>query len=108
MAYAVYHSESFDKLLNKYPKEFQDWMEKIEDQLFENPYVGDSIRVPWLREKKHHKIRVYYLIYDDMKAVYLVAISEKKDQQRVINTLFLLLNNFGQEIKDILKNQKIT
>jgi len=101
----VFHSESFDKKLNKYPKEFHNWLEKIEDQLIENPYVGDPLKVPWFREKKHDKFRVYYLIYDNINSVYLIAIGEKKDQQRIINTVFLLLDNFEQEIKELVKNK---
>ena len=38
-----------------------------------------------------------------MKAVYMVGISEKKDQQKVINTIWLLLDNFRDEIMSILK-----
>ncbi len=75
---------------------------KIENQLVVNPYVGDHIRVSWCREKKFGKFRVYYLIYDNLDAVYLVAISDKKDQKAVINTIFLLLDNFQQEIKKLV------
>lgn len=108
MNYEVHHSETFDKQLKKYPKEFHDWLEKIEDQLTEKPlYVGDPLRVPWFREKKHDNFRVYYLIYENIKAVYLVAISDKKSQQKTINTIFLLLDNFEQEIKELLKNKTI-
>ncbi|MSR86366.1 hypothetical protein EXS74_03140 [Candidatus Woesearchaeota archaeon] len=103
MAYEVYHSETFDKQLKKFPKEFHIWLEKIEDQLLENPYVGDPLRVPWFREKKHDKFRVYYLIYDSLQVVFLVAISEKKDQKRTINTVFLLLDIFEREIKELIK-----
>lgn len=109
MVYEVYHSETFDKQLKKHQKEFHLWLEKIEKQLAERPmYVGDQLRVPWFREKKHDKFRVYYLIYEQVNVVYLVAISEKKDQQKTINTVFLLLDNFEQEIKELVRNNKIT
>src|SRR3989344_598341 len=101
MNYKVYRSGSFDRQLKKYPKEFLAWLDKIETQLASNPYVGDQLRVPWFREKKHDKFRVYYLIYDSIKSVYMVAISEKKDQQKTINTIFLLLDNFKKEIKEL-------
>ena len=57
----------------------------------------------WFREKKRGKFRIYYLIYEEMKSVYMVGISGKKDQQRVINTLWLLLDHFRDEITGILK-----
>ncbi len=107
MVYKVYHSKTFDKELKKYPKEFNDWLGKIENQLAEKPLnVGDQLRVPWFREKKHDKFRAYYLIYEELEAVYLIAISNKKDQQKTINTVFLLLDNFEQEIKELVKNDK--
>lgn len=101
MFYKVFHSVTFDKKLETCPKEFKEWLEKIEEQLLENPYVGDPLRVKWFREKKHHKFRIYYLIYDDLKAVYLVAISAKNDQQKMINTIWLLLDCFKEQIENI-------
>lgn len=103
MSYKVFRSETFDKQLKKYPKEFKDWLEKVEDQLAEKPlHVGDQLRVPWFREKKHTKFRVYYLVYENLNSAYLVAISDKKDQEKTINTIFLLLENFEEEIKKLL------
>ncbi|MEK6950250.1 MAG: hypothetical protein AABX13_00815 [Nanoarchaeota archaeon] len=40
-------------------------------------------------KKKKDKFRIYYLIYEEIKAVYLVGLSEKKDQQKIINTIWL-------------------
>ena len=40
MNYEIYHSATFDKELGRMQKDFKDWVEKIEDQLVENPYVG--------------------------------------------------------------------
>lgn len=104
--YKIFHSKTFDNKISKLSKEFSEWLDKIENQLVENPYVGDPIRVKWLREKKRDKFRVYYLIYEESKSVYMVAISEKKDQQKVINGIFLLLDQFKDEIEGMLKNAK--
>ena len=103
MVFVIFHSATFGKALNGFPNDFKLWVDKMEDQLVENPYVGDPIRVPWFREKKKDKYRIYYLIYDDIKAVYLVGISDKKDQQRVINTVWLLLDYFRDEIRNLAK-----
>ena len=103
MTYSIYHSHTFDQELAHFPSDFQKWVDKIEEQLKENPYVGDPLKVPWFREKKRGKFRIYYLIYDDIKAVYLVGISEKKDQQRMINTVLLLVDNFREEIRNLVK-----
>ena len=103
MSFSVFHSATFDKLLANFQNDFKILLDKIEDQLVINPYVGDPIKFPWFREKKYRKYRVYYLIYEDLKAVYLVNISEKKDQQRIINTILLLLDNLKEEIINLVK-----
>lgn len=102
MAFAVFHAKTFDHALEKFPNDFKTWLEKIEDQLQENPCVGDPIRVPWFREKKLGKYRVYCLIYDDIQTVYLVGISDKNDQQRVINTIWFLIDAFKHEIRKLV------
>ncbi len=99
--YAVYHSARFDKELEKFDKAFHEWLDKIEEQLAENPYVGDAVGIKWFREKRYKKYRVYYLIYEDLADVFMVAISEKKDQQRVINTIRVLLDFFRDELEQI-------
>ena len=88
--YKVYHSQKFDEELSKFDKDFYNRVDKIEDQLVENPYVGDPISVKWFREKRYGKYRIYYLIYEDIQAVFMVGISEKKDQQKIINTIKFL------------------
>ena len=45
MAYKVYHSSRFDRELSKFDKYFLDRLDKIENQLVENPYVGDPLNV---------------------------------------------------------------
>ena len=102
MEYQIYHSSRFDRELAKFDVEFQKRVDKIEDQLVENPYVGDPLNVKWFREKRADKYRIYYLIYDDLKAVFMVAISEKKDQQKVINTIRLLFDYFKEELEKLI------
>ncbi len=101
--FEVLHTRMFDKCLRKLPEELREWIDKVEGQLTSNPYVGDQLQAPWLREKKLGKFRVYYLIYDELSIVYLVAISEKKDQQRVINSIFYALDRYREEITRMKK-----
>ena len=54
--FAIFHSATFDKELEKFPDDFKEWVNKIEDQLVKNPYVGDPLRVSWFREKKRDSI----------------------------------------------------
>ena len=106
--YKVYHSERFDKDLAGFNKDFQERTDRIEDQLVENPYSGKPLGVKWFREKRYDKYRIYYLVYDNLKAVFMVAISEKKNQQRVINTIKLLLDFFKEELERLIDKDKFT
>ena len=103
-AYKVYRSKTFEDKLKDMPKSFKEWVEKIEYQLVSNPYSGKPLGVDWLREKKYEKFRVYYLVYDDFISVFMVNISEKKDQQKVINTIKLFLSVYKEELEELSKN----
>ena len=67
--------------------------------MVQNPYVGKPLGVRWFREKKLSKYRVHYLIYEDLKAVYIITLSGKKDQQKVINTIRHFLDKYKEEIE---------
>jgi len=79
MVYTVYTTESFDKETAKLPQNDKERIKKIFLQLKENPYVGDQLQYRYLREKRIKEKRIYYLVYDDLQAVLVVAISGKKD-----------------------------
>ena len=85
MAYAVYTTESLDKEVEKLPKDDQGIIQKIFLKIKENPYSSDQLRYKNLREKRIREKRVYFLVYDDLRAVLIVTISGKKDQQTTIN-----------------------
>ena len=106
MTFAVYHTSTFDKELEKMPKDFQEWVDKIEDQLVLNPYVGDQIRVRWCREKKKDKYRLYYLIYDDLKAVLVIAFGGKKAQQETIDETVKYFPEFRRYLENLLKSER--
>ena len=99
--FKVYRSARFDKELEKYGNYFKNRVDKIESELAGNPYSGKPLGVKWFREKRYGKFRIYYLVYEESKAVFMVAISSKKDQEKVINTVKLLLNFFGDELKKL-------
>lgn len=48
--YKVFHSSRFDRDLAKLDYNFQNRIDKIEDQLVENPYIGKPLSVNWFRE----------------------------------------------------------
>ena len=98
----MFRSEAFQEEVSKYDKSFQDRIDKIETKLMSNPKYGNPLGMSWFRESRFGNYRVYYLIYDDLQAVYMVAISGKKDQQKTINTIRLFLEFFREEIKKLV------
>ena len=106
--YKVYRSDRFDKELSKFETGFQSHVDKIEEQLRENPYLGKPLGVKLFREKRHGTYRIYYVVYEEYASVLMVAISGKKDQQKVINTVRLLLDFFKEELKSIVDKDKLT
>lgn len=104
--FKVFHSERFNRELKKYERILSDYVNNLEDKLVDNPYTGKPLGFDWFREKRLEKYRIYYLVYEDLKSVFMVAISEKKDQQKVINTIKLLLDYFKEELKKLIEREK--
>jgi mRNA-degrading endonuclease RelE of RelBE toxin-antitoxin system len=94
MAYAVYTLNVFDKEMNKLPEFDRKIINKLFLQIKENPYVGDMIRYKFFREKRLKEKRVYYLVYDDLKIVLMVAIGGKKAQEWTIDEIVKDFNEY--------------
>src|SRR3989344_8061334 len=103
--YSVFHTRKFDRELDKeFTHTEREEVGNIErKQLKENPYVGDQLGYPFFREKKIGGKRVYYLVYDDLKAVLMIAVSDKKTQQETINEIRLHLKEYYEVIKEAIK-----
>ncbi len=102
MSYAVYRTPIFNKKLEDFSEEFRKQIDGFENQLVINPYIGKPLGVKWFREKRLGKYRMYYLIYEDLKAAYIITLSAKKDQQKVINTIRHFLERYREEIEKII------
>ena len=103
MDYRVYTTGGFDEEVDKLEKIEQERIDKLYPKLKENPYVGDPIRFRFFREKRINGKRVYFLVFDDLKAVLFVAVSDKKTQQATIDSIRLHLNLYYEVVKEALK-----
>ena len=103
MAYAVYTTDNFEKKIEKISYSDKERIQKLFIQLKENPYVGDQIRYKFFREKRIREKRVYYLIYDDLQAVLIVAFGGKKKQQETIENVIKTLPEFKAYLERSLK-----
>jgi len=101
--FSVFVTRTFQSKLLKQDKKFKVWVEKVFDQLTVNPLAGKPLGAKWFREKKFENFRVYFLVFEDKKSVYVVNLSTKKDQQRIINSIWLLLDTYKKELEDLLE-----
>lgn len=99
----VIGTETYLQEIAKWPKDYQDIAEKIPLQLRENPFAGNPLGYPFLREKRVREKRVYYLVYEDLHLVLLIATSRKKDQQATINHLKRDLDLFRAYAEKVFK-----
>jgi mRNA-degrading endonuclease RelE of RelBE toxin-antitoxin system len=106
MSYAVYTLEQFDKKIEDLPASDLEIIEKIFRQLKENPYVGDQVRYKFFREKRIREKRIYYLIYEELSAVLIVAFGGKKVQQNIIDEIIAYFPEYKKYIENLLKNNK--
>ena len=104
MVYAIYITENFEKEIEKISNSDKEVLQKIFLQIKENPYVGDSIKYRFFREKRIREKRIYYLIYDDLSAVLVVAFGGKKAQQETIDEVIKDLPKFKIYLENLLKN----
>jgi|SRR3989338_3158608 len=101
--FTVIGTETYLNEIRKWPKADREVAEKIPLQLLENPFHGKPLSYPFLREKRARERRVYYLIYEDLQLVLLVAVSEKKDQQRTIEHIKGHLDEFRAVAQSIAR-----
>ncbi|MBS3085241.1 hypothetical protein J4225_00975 [Candidatus Pacearchaeota archaeon] len=94
MTYAVYALNVFDKEMNKLPEFERSIIQKIFLQLKENPYVGQQMRYRFFREKRIREKRIYYLVYDNLKIVLIVAIGGKKFQEETIDKIVIYFEEY--------------
>lgn len=105
--YEVYHHEDFEKNMKKvFSPEEQRQVKQLERvQLSVNPYVGDSINSPFLREKHLGGKRVYYLIDESHNLVFLITVSTKKTQRIIIKMLKERMPFFEEAIRELIKQR---
>ena len=104
MAYAVYTTENFEKEIEKLSNKDREIIQKMCIKLKDNPYVGDSIRYRFFREKRISEKRIYFLIYENLSAVLVVAFGGKKTQKETIEEIIKLFPEFREYMENLLKN----
>lgn len=82
-----------------FSKEEKIQLEKIYDELtLKGEKVGKPLGYSFFREKKIKNKRIYFLVYEDIVLILLVAVSSKKNQQKTINKIKELLFDYKKFI----------
>jgi len=75
---------------------------KFKEKLKLNQNLGDILRVPFVREfRLKSGKRIYFIIYEDLKIILFVRVSNKKTQKFVIGDIFNNLHNFKDFVESI-------
>lgn len=94
MSYIIQETKLFRKQFMKLSKEMRYRFKKQIVHLIENPFsIGKPLQQSWLRELKNGKYRVYYYIHKNNVIVILLALSEKKDQEKIIKAILVMIRN---------------
>lgn len=101
MVYAIFTTKSFEDSILKFSQSDRKKIQKLFLQLKQNPYVGDALRYKFFREKRIKEKRIYYLIYDDLSIILVIAISGKKAQQETINHIINCLPEYKKFIQKL-------
>lgn len=103
--YAVFRTARFDKqFLKQLSPQEQEEIEHFEKkQLTTSPYLEKTLGYRFFREKKIDGKRIYYLIYEELQAILLVGISDKKTQHETIEEIKGLLKLYYETVREALK-----
>jgi len=99
MKFKIFTTEEFDKKFKKPDKNLQIQIDKEIEQLETTPYSGKPLGYKFFREKKVQNHRFYYLIYEEYIVVFVITLSEKKDQQEAIDKIKNIIPIYKEEIK---------
>ena len=107
MNYKILTTEEFEKDFKKLDNSIKQQIIKEIEQLKINPLAGKSLNYHFFREKKIQNYRIYYLLFNEKIIILLVAISSKKNQQKTINKIKLLLPIYKKYIENRLNKDKL-
>lgn len=101
--FRVFRSEWYETKLSKIDKSEINRISKFEQSLKETPYSGKPLGYKFFREKKFNGKRLLFLIYEEHKCVFLITITDKKMQQKVIDIIKENLDIYKEELEKKIK-----
>jgi len=98
MPYVVLSTDHFEKKAKFYniPEEK---ITELSKELKVNPNVGKPLGYKFLRERRYNDKRIYFLVYEDLSAVLLVSVSDKKTQENTIEQIKFSFDEYKLRVK---------
>ena len=104
--FKVFRTAEFENMMLKLlTKGEQERIVKLEEEISQLGFTGKPLGYTFLREKRISEKRVYFLVYEDIKSVLMVAISSKKTQQKTIDKIREFLPEYRRLMEE---NAKLT
>jgi hypothetical protein len=98
----VFKSPKFDKKIKKmFSNKDLNELDIFIENLKKSKIKGKPLSYNYFREKRIKEKRVYFLIYENLKIVLIVNVSNKKYQQETINEIKLLMGEFKKYAQDL-------
>lgn len=102
--FRAFRTDWYEKKLKKLSSNEQERIKQIEQELKKSPYDGKPLGYEFFREKKFDGKRLIFLVYESHKAIFLITITNKKMQQKVIDIIKSNLEVYKEELEKILKS----
>ena len=108
--FRIFKPATFDKDFNKLDNSEQKRVDKILNQLLERGgEVGKPLSgLSFFKEKKFDGKRLYFLVYENLQAILVLAVNDKKAQQTTINLILRDFAQYQQYVLDELKKKGAT
>ncbi len=101
--YKVFRSEWYEEKLKKLDKSCFGRVLKFEQALKLSPYSGKPLGYEFLREKKFDGKRLIFLVYEEHETIFLITISDKKDQRKDITFIKANREKYREELNTKIK-----
>ncbi len=97
----IEETPEFRKVFNKLSKPIIARFNSHVEKLQQNPFsIGKPLSYIWFRELKNEGWRLYYIVNEDKRKILLVQVSNKRDQQNIINLIKWDMYKFKDLIKE--------
>ncbi|MEK6837547.1 MAG: hypothetical protein AABX69_02760, partial [Nanoarchaeota archaeon] len=105
--FCIFKTREFDEDFSKLDNSERQRVEKTLLQLLQHGgEVGKPLSgLPFFKEKKFNGKRLYFLVYENLHVVLVLAISDKKAQRATINMILRDLGVYQQYVLDELKKR---